>query len=328
MDYKKIYDTIVEVALIRATSKHEAISILGYVECHHIIPFCLGGINEKTNLVYLSAREHYVAHQLLVKIYPNEKKLIYAANMMTVDKTGGRVNNRKYEWIKRKHARQVSEDRKGKTKENDEGVRLGGLKRSGENHPMFGATKENNQMVANIARINSSRTKENDEGRRRQSEKISGANNHFFGKTKQTCPILKRISENKTGKNKFNDPGRAIMAEKQTKIKSNIAKQLVTKRDSGQSFEEIHSWLSSIGINVSILTVRRTYNRETNTKLLKRGGQNKLPNEIIYDIISKKDNGETFKAIHQWVLTLGIEISEASIKNNYIRYKRELNEKI
>lgn len=41
-----------------------------YTEGHHILPKCfnLGGETDKQNIVYLSAREHYVAHQLLSKM--------------------------------------------------------------------------------------------------------------------------------------------------------------------------------------------------------------------------------------------------------------------
>jgi hypothetical protein len=38
-----------------------------YTERHHIIPKCIGGTDEPSNIVRLSAREHYIAHRLLVK---------------------------------------------------------------------------------------------------------------------------------------------------------------------------------------------------------------------------------------------------------------------
>ena len=41
-----------------------------YYEVHHILPKSLGGSNDKTNLVMLTAREHFICHWLLVKIYP------------------------------------------------------------------------------------------------------------------------------------------------------------------------------------------------------------------------------------------------------------------
>lgn len=48
-----------------------------YVECHHVIPKSEGGKNTKDNLVNLTAREHYIAHLLLAKIYDDSK--MYAA---------------------------------------------------------------------------------------------------------------------------------------------------------------------------------------------------------------------------------------------------------
>lgn len=50
----------------------------GYVERHHYVPTCLGGTNEQT--VWLTAREHYVAHLLLARMFPKNspawKKMI------------------------------------------------------------------------------------------------------------------------------------------------------------------------------------------------------------------------------------------------------------
>lgn len=86
MNYKAIYNNLI---LKAGSSKR-----LGDVEIHHILPRCLGGTDDSSNLVSLSAREHYVAHQLLVKIYPDNPKLWYAANMMLS------LNGRKYEWMK------------------------------------------------------------------------------------------------------------------------------------------------------------------------------------------------------------------------------------
>ena len=38
------------------------------IETHHIIPKSLNGSNDKSNLINLTLREHYVAHLLLLKI--------------------------------------------------------------------------------------------------------------------------------------------------------------------------------------------------------------------------------------------------------------------
>ena len=49
-----------------------------YCERHHIIPKCLGGSDVENNLVDLFAKEHFIAHKLLAKENPHNKKLIYA----------------------------------------------------------------------------------------------------------------------------------------------------------------------------------------------------------------------------------------------------------
>jgi hypothetical protein len=101
MNYQRIYEQL--------TAKD---MIADYTEKHHIIPRCMGGSNDHRNLVRLTPEAHYVAHQLLVKIYPDNHKLVYAANLMCVgSKTNNRVNNKSYGWIKRK----LNTAAKGKT---------------------------------------------------------------------------------------------------------------------------------------------------------------------------------------------------------------------
>lgn len=74
MNYGKIYSSLIERAKFRHT--------VGYVETHHIIPVCMGGTDDRENLVDLYPEEHFVVHLLLVKIYPDNVKLVFAANMM------------------------------------------------------------------------------------------------------------------------------------------------------------------------------------------------------------------------------------------------------
>jgi len=56
----------------------------GYTERHHVIPKSLNGTDDKTNLVDLTAREHFICHWLLTKMYTGEakSKMIYALNGM------------------------------------------------------------------------------------------------------------------------------------------------------------------------------------------------------------------------------------------------------
>ena len=82
--YHKWYDQLIDRARTR--------TLTGYVERHHIVPKSLGGTNEKSNLVRLTAREHLVAHMLLVKFVENPDPMWRAlwcmANMGETKLTG------------------------------------------------------------------------------------------------------------------------------------------------------------------------------------------------------------------------------------------------
>ena len=56
----------------------------GYSERHHIIPKSLGGPNTKDNMVRLTAREHFIAHVLLTKMFIGEakRKMTFALHLM------------------------------------------------------------------------------------------------------------------------------------------------------------------------------------------------------------------------------------------------------
>lgn len=94
MDYQKIYSNLIQ--------KRKSVLLENqYIEKHHIVPKCLGGSDDEDNLVVLTPEEHFLAHQLLVKIYPEHKGLKYALYMMTKAPQGRRNNNKLYGWIKR-----------------------------------------------------------------------------------------------------------------------------------------------------------------------------------------------------------------------------------
>jgi len=87
MNHLKIYENIIYKAKIQSRKKLRK-NQEGYIyyEKHHIMPRCLGGKDEKENLVLLTAREHYICHKLLTYIYPNEYKLSVAFHYMTHNK--------------------------------------------------------------------------------------------------------------------------------------------------------------------------------------------------------------------------------------------------
>lgn len=114
MNYRRVYDEII-------TNRLEN-PIQGYVERHHILPRSLGGTDDSDNIVCLSAREHFICHWLLVKIYPTgteHMKMAFALNMMLrgLDrKNGGRhiPKSHFYEYNKKRLSEACSKRSSGK----------------------------------------------------------------------------------------------------------------------------------------------------------------------------------------------------------------------
>lgn len=109
MNYQRIYDNLV--------FKGKNRTLTGYKEKHHIIPRCMGGSDDIENLVNLTPEEHFLAHQLLIKIYPDVPGLAYAILIMSKSSQyNGRVNNKMFGWLRRKVADANSKRFKGKTR--------------------------------------------------------------------------------------------------------------------------------------------------------------------------------------------------------------------
>lgn len=111
MDYKRIYNSIID--------KRKKIPATGYTEVHHILPRALGGDNSTDNLVRLTAKEHFICHLLLTKIYTTGKeyrKMVCAFIMMSVvgSTTAERyVSSREYARLRADWARIISELQSG-----------------------------------------------------------------------------------------------------------------------------------------------------------------------------------------------------------------------
>lgn len=99
MNYKNLYYAIVTNAINRP-------STIGYFEKHHIIPKSLGGSDDSNNIVKLSAREHFICHYLLAKMYPYESSEWFKMNhaLMIMKSSSNRhdryVNSRLYEALR------------------------------------------------------------------------------------------------------------------------------------------------------------------------------------------------------------------------------------
>ena len=129
MNYEKIYKNIVSKAQSRD-------KLDGYTERHHIIPKSLGGTDDDSNMVTLTAREHFLAHYCLWKFNEGQAKrlMAFAFRCMGMNKHGVRyMNSRLYSQFKKdlKHSeetkRKISIGNTGKklTQEHIDKVQLG-----------------------------------------------------------------------------------------------------------------------------------------------------------------------------------------------------------
>lgn len=87
MNYKKIYDEICERAKSELEGRKAKKKLGNYYEGHHIVPKCLGGEGWATqynhsNIVLLTAREHFLCHWLLHEMHPENYKLAKAFSML------------------------------------------------------------------------------------------------------------------------------------------------------------------------------------------------------------------------------------------------------
>jgi hypothetical protein len=173
--YEKWYKSITDSAKYRIAED--------YKEKHHILPKSLGGSDSVTNLVYLTAREHFICHWLLTKIYSEGEehwKMINAFRMM-------RAENPKQKRYATKITARVYSNLK------EEYSKLQSQRYFGEKNPMYG-----------------DKFYRSEEGYRRHKEAISGDKN--ASKRPET---KKKITESKIGKKRdsFDDTWRLNLSK-------------------------------------------------------------------------------------------------------------------
>jgi hypothetical protein len=157
MNYLKHYCKLIRKAEKRTLTE-------GYVEKHHIFPKSIFGNNNK--LVVLTAREHYIAHALLEKVYikryglKNNKtiKMITAFWCMNNQNTRNEYfNSYLYEssrirYIKTIVGKTLSQETKDKISKATKGKNNPMYGKFGKNHPAYGTThsKEFKEKISKL----------------------------------------------------------------------------------------------------------------------------------------------------------------------------------
>lgn len=188
MNYSNIYNSIINNAKGRWKVKY-------IHELHHITPKCIGGGDEKDNLVALTAREHYICHWLLTKMHPNNSSLFYAFNMMHVHNNIHSRNSKRYAYHKSQLSKHMSTTQSGRLYITD-GLNNKRISKE-ENIPegwALGRTISENHLES-IRRVERKGIEiHTEEFKDRISEIFSGENNPFFGKS-HTIESKTKIAE-------------------------------------------------------------------------------------------------------------------------------------
>lgn len=91
------------------------------MERHHVVPLSLGGLNIKSNITVLTAREHFICHLLLTKMTEglNRRSMCYALHRMTYSKNKYQQkryqpSSKMYEIVSKINSQLQSEKQRGK----------------------------------------------------------------------------------------------------------------------------------------------------------------------------------------------------------------------
>lgn len=174
MNYSKHYEALIAKATARGRPE-------GYAERHHVVPRSLGGSNSRNNFVWLTAREHFIAHVLLAHVHGGSQ---WYAVMMFAAGERRIINSRLYDIAKRKHAIWMSEKFSGVSlKETHRTAISSGLR--GNTNTKGSLLSKNHRAAISAGLIGNKHTLgviPSEATRQKMSEAHSGVKHHYFGK--------------------------------------------------------------------------------------------------------------------------------------------------
>ncbi len=210
MNYRKIYIEIIRNAKSQNRRKGDG----NYYEAHHILPKSLFPLWAKrsSNIVLLTAREHFFVHELLTKIYPSNEMSFALFAFITRPNADYKIGPRTYEKLKIEKAQLLSKTMKG----NNYGFKNGkkpwnaGIKMDDEHKGFLRGVKRTDKAKKNIskAHIGVSNGPHSEETKRKISEANKG---RTFSEE-----VRRHMSEGQKGK--------TVPEETRQKIKASLKK--------------------------------------------------------------------------------------------------------
>jgi|LakMenEpi03Aug12_release.lakeMendotaPanAssembly.Ray.scaffolds.fasta_scaffold07405_11 hypothetical protein len=225
MNYLKIYCNLIRKLKKRGYTKKKAKELGVYVEGHHTFPVSIFGKNK--GIVYLTAREHYIAHALLEKICMQRYGLIHWKTKKMTNAhiiMGGRgkyCNSYLYEESRKRYSR----DRSGVPMKESSKIKLRNYR--------LGAK----QSVESIER-----RRQKNIGKKRTEDQKSRMSKAQKGLKK----CLLKVEELEF-KNKFID------TVETSKTKKEIIVKLGMNPNNGSSFESIDKWCNFLNLDTTHL---------------------------------------------------------------------------
>jgi hypothetical protein len=212
MNYINIYHQLIMKAQQRQIPNNI------YIEKHHIIPLSLNGEDNESNIVPLTAKEHFVAHHLLWKIHRNPQMTKAFMMMCNIKRDGVKykVNAKEYQLLKEDNRKFRSEFMKGRP-----GPNIGKVWSEESKKKLSESTKGRPGGNYNTPGFRGKHHTE--ENKKAISERRKGVGTHFTPHSEET---KKMMSENRLGKTKIpwteerKAARRKLLAEKFSQEKS------------------------------------------------------------------------------------------------------------
>ena len=237
-EYKDQYFRLIGSRRINPITKKD-----GYCEHHHIIPRSWGGKDVPENMVYLTAAEHFYAHQLLRECtYGWRKgKMVIALKRMADSKRYGKIlTPHEYEELRIALSEAMSEEKKGKPspmlgkKHSAEARKRMSVANKGRVSPMKGKPSpmlDKNMPESAKNAISDYRASLTDEQKAKREAKAQATRDNRS--PEYQAKINATISKNQSGEN--NNMYGKKHSEETRKLLSERAKESWRKRKANQS---------------------------------------------------------------------------------------------